>query len=222
MTSPQNDGQIRPEATSDADSNDVSSRREFDKMVAGELYDASDPELVRIRTACKQRCRDFYDVAIGDVEALRRIAHDVFAAGGDTVTIEPPLIVDYGCNTTLGRNVYFNANCVILDVAPVRIGSDVKCGPGVQIYTAGHPLDVATRRVLEFGQPITIGDDVWIGGGAIICPGVTIGPRSVIGAGSVVTRDIPGDVVAAGTPCRILRPIEQSGEPRVTPPQPNG
>jgi maltose O-acetyltransferase len=126
------------------------------------------------------------------------------------VWIEPPFYCDYGSNITLGDKVYFNFNCIILDIAPVVIGSGVMFGPAVQIYTATHPLNAAERNSgLEFGLPISIGDDVWVGGGAIICPGVKIGARSVIGAGSVVTKDIPEDVLAVGNPCRVIRAIEK-------------
>ncbi len=122
--------------------------------------------------------------------------------------IEPPFFCDYGTNITLGKKVFMNFNCVVLDVAPVQIGDFVLLGPAVQIYTATHPLQAAQRRLgLESGKKIIIGPDVWIGGGAIICPGVSIGARSVIGAGSVITKDIPEDVFAAGNPCQVRRPL---------------
>jgi maltose O-acetyltransferase len=122
--------------------------------------------------------------------------------------IEPPFQCEYGCNISLGEQVFFNFNCVVLDVAPVRIGARVLIGPGVQIYTATHPLSAEQRKAgLEAGRRIDIGDDVWIGGGAILCPGVRIGSGSVIGAGSVVTRDLPHGVLAAGNPCRVIREI---------------
>ena len=125
---------------------------------------------------------------------------------GSDVWIEPPFFCDYGTNITLGDRVYFNFNCVVLDPAPVRIGDDVFFGPGVHIYTATHPLNHIERKSgLESAREIEIGSDVWVGGGAILCPGVKIGARSVIGAGSVVTHSLPDDVVAAGNPCRILR-----------------
>ena len=127
---------------------------------------------------------------------------------GKEVWIEPPFYCDYGSNITLGDNVFFNFNCVVLDVTPVVIGSRVLFGPAVQIYAATHPLSAAERRSgLEAGKPVEIGDDVWVGGGAIICPGVQIGPESVIGAGSVVTRNIPARVLAAGNPCRVIREL---------------
>ena len=138
-----------------------------------------------------------------------RLIRELIPAAGQGVWIEPPFYCDYGSNITLGPKVFFNFNCVVLDVAPVRIGSGVLIGPAVQIYTATHPLGAAERRTgLEGGRPIEIGDEVWIGGGAILCPGVRIGARSVIGAGSVVTRDVAEGVLAAGNPCRFIRRIE--------------
>ena len=122
--------------------------------------------------------------------------------------IEPPFFCDYGTNIELGDKVFFNFNCVILDVAKVTIGSNVMFGPAVQIYTATHPMDAEERRSgLEFAKPVRIGNDVWLGGGVIVCPGVTIGDAAVIGAGSVVVRDIPAGVFAAGNPCRVIREI---------------
>jgi maltose O-acetyltransferase len=121
--------------------------------------------------------------------------------------VQPPFFCDYGFNLELGERVYFNFNCVVLDVCQVRIGSFTLFGPAVQIYTATHPLGAMARRKVESGRPISIGSDCWIGGGAIILPGVTIGDRSVIGAGSVVTRDVPADVMAAGNPCRARREL---------------
>jgi maltose O-acetyltransferase len=143
-----------------------------------------------------------------EVETRACLIRELIPASGKGVWIEPPFFCDYGRNITLGDKVFFNFNCVVLDVAPVRIGSRVLVGPAVQIYAATHPLRAVERRTgLELGAPVEIGDDVWIGGGAIVCPGVRIGARSVIGAGSVVTRDIPEDVFAAGNPCRVVRAI---------------
>jgi maltose O-acetyltransferase len=139
-----------------------------------------------------------------------RLMKELIPAAGEGVWIEPPFYCDYGSNITLGDRVFFNFNCVVLDVAPVRIGSGTLFGPAVQIYAATHPLSAVARRTgLEAGQPIEVGEDVWVGGGAIICPGVSIGARSVIGAGSVVTRDVPAGVLAAGNPCRVIRQIQE-------------
>ena len=138
----------------------------------------------------------------------RRLLRELFGTGGDSVWMQPPFFCDYGTNIHLGERVFFNFNCVVLDVCPVTIGDFTLFGPAVQILTATHPLDAVLRRSQEYAKPITIGSDVWVGGGAMICPGVKIGSRTVIGAGSVVTRDIPDGVVAAGNPCRVIRPID--------------
>ena len=180
---------------------------ERDKMRGGELYDAFDPELVAARTRAHELCRALGAAPETDAPARRRILRDLFAAGGDSVLLQPPFFCDYGTNIELGERVYFNVNCVVLDVCPVRIGAFTLFGPGVQILTALHPLDAELRRTHEYGKPIEIGSDVWVGGGAMILPGVTIGARSVIGAGSVVTRDVPEGVLAAGNPCRVIREI---------------
>ena len=139
----------------------------------------------------------------------RRILIELFGRGGDTAWLQPPFYCDYGSNIHLGERVYFNFNCVVLDVCRVIIGDFTLFGPAVQIYTATHPMAPELRRKQEFGKPVTIGADVWVGGGAIICPGVTIGPRTVIGAGSVVTRDVPERVFAAGNPCRVVKKLNE-------------
>jgi maltose O-acetyltransferase len=180
---------------------------EFDKMVTGELYDPLVPELVEARTRARDLCQALNRTAEADEAERRRILVELFGAGGDSVWMQPPFYCDYGSNIHLGRRVFFNFNCVVLDVCPVRIGDFTLFGPSVQIYTATHPLDPALRRSQEYGKPVTIGTDVWVGGAAVICPGVTIGSRTVIGAGSVVTRDIPEQVFAAGNPCRVIRGI---------------
>jgi maltose O-acetyltransferase len=181
---------------------------EKDRMLAGAPYDPRDPALVEARRRARQLAHQFNDSR--DYEASQRAAliRKLIPASGANVEIEPPFFCDYGSQITLGDDVFFNFNCVVLDVAPVRIGSRVLFGPAVHVYTASHPMAAAERRTgVELGLPVTIGDDVWIGGGAIVCPGVTIGDRAVVGAGSVVTRDIPPDVFAAGNPCRVIRPL---------------
>lgn len=184
-------------------------RTEKEKMLAGELYDALDHQLCRERRYARLLLKALNDTRDDQVEERARLIKELIPSTGTGVWIEPPFYCDYGSNITLGDNVFLNFNCVVLDVASVQIGSRVLLGPTVQIYTATHPLRAAERGMgLEAGMAIGIGDDVWIGGGAIICPGVTIGNRSVIGAGSVVTRSIPDDVFAAGNPCRVLRNIE--------------
>jgi maltose O-acetyltransferase len=170
---------------------------EKQKMIAGELYRAGDPEL----TADRERCEAL----------LRREAFaELLGAIGAETTIRAPFFCDYGYNVFLGAQVFVNFNCVFLDCAAITIGNRVQVGPGVQLLAADHPLDPAQRRDgLELAAPIEVGDNVWMGGGAIVCPGVSIGADSVIGAGSVVTRDIPAGVVAVGNPCQVLRSVRQ-------------
>ena len=180
---------------------------ELDKMLAGQLYDPNDRELVVARQRARDLCQALNASPEADQEPRRRILVELFGAGGDTVWMQPPFFCDYGSNIALGERVFFNFNCVVLDVCRVTIGSFTLFGPAVQIYTAMHPLDAALRRQQEYGKPVEIGSDVWVGGGAIILPGVRIGSRAVIGAGSVVTRDVPDAVFAAGNPCRVIRDI---------------
>ena len=182
-------------------------RNELEKMLAGELYDPLAPELVTARVRARDLCQALNGTAESEDAQRRDLLIELFGAGGDSVWMQPPFYCDYGSNIHLGQRVFFNFNCVVLDVCPVRIGDFTLFGPSVQIYTATHPLDATLRRTQEYGKPVTIGSDVWVGGAAVICPGVTIGARSVIGAGSVVTRDIPEQVFAAGNPCRVIRGI---------------
>jgi maltose O-acetyltransferase len=191
-------------------------RTEREKMVAGELYDALDPELVASRDQARDLCKTLNATREGEVDLRRGLLRQLFAKGGETVWMQPPFFCDYGWNIELGERVFFNFNCIVLDVCPVTIGDYTLFGPSVQILTPMHPLDAALRRKQEFGKPIEIGSDVWVGGGALILPGVRIGSKAVIGAGSVVTRDIPDEVFAAGNPCRVIRAISQedSGQDR--------
>jgi len=184
-------------------------RSEKEKMLAGELYDPLDPELAAARDRARDLCQDLNATREADRDARRRILTALFAAGGASVWMQPPFFCDYGSNIHLGERVFFNFNCVVLDVCRVTIGDFTLFGPAVQIYTATHPMNAVLRRSQEFSKPITIGSDVWVGGGAVICPGVTVGSRAVIGAGSVVTRDIPDGVFAAGNPCRVVREITE-------------
>ncbi len=180
------------------------------KMLGGELYRASDSELVAERLRAQERLRDYN--AVPTAEAGRRLAllRALFGALGEGAAVESPFACDYGYNIRAGRNLFMNYGCVVLDCAPVLIGDDVQIGPAVQIYTATHPLDPALRKAgLEGARPVRIGDTAWIGGGAIILAGVTIGEAAVIGAGSVVTRDVPQGAVVAGNPARVIRPIAQ-------------
>lgn len=178
---------------------------EREKMLAGELYDPRDAELAALRVRARDLCQDLAATREKDELERRRILTTLLGSGGDTVWMQPPFHCDYGSNIHLGQGVFFNFGCVVLDVCKVTIGSSTLIGPAVQIYAATHPMDAVLRRTHELGKPVTIGSDVWIGGGAIVCPGVTIGSRAVIGAGSVVTRDVPDGAVAAGNPCRVIR-----------------
>jgi len=189
----------------------MATKTEREKMLAGELYDPLDRELVAARARARDLCQALNATREGEPEERRRIVGALFGGGGESVWMQPPFFCDYGANIELGERVFFNFNCVVLDVCPVRIGSFTLFGPAVQILTPMHPFDAALRRRQEFGKPITIGSDVWVGGGAIILPGVRIGSRAVIGAGSVVTRDVPDDVFAAGNPCRVIRAITPEG-----------
>jgi maltose O-acetyltransferase len=183
-------------------------RSEKEKMLAGELYDPLDPQLSAERRRARLLFKALNETADDQPVERARLVRELIPAAGEGVWIEPPFYCDYGSNITLGDRVFFNFNCVVLDVAPVLIGSGVLFGPAAQIYAATHPLGAAERRKgLESGRPVEIGDDVWVGGGAIICPGVRVGARSVVGAGSVVTRDIPAGVFAAGNPCRVIREL---------------
>ena len=179
------------------------------RMLAGELYDPLDAELVTARDRARELCRALNDTRESQQAERRRIMQQLFAQGGDTAWMQPPFYCDYGTNIHLGTRVYFNFNCIVLDVMEVVIGSRTLFGPNVQIYTATHPIDHVQRASgLEYARPVRIGDDVWVGGSAVVCPGVSIGDRSVIGAGSVVTKEIPSDVFAAGNPCKIIRSLQ--------------
>ena len=179
-------------------------------MLAGELYDALDPQLSEDRLKARLLLKELNDSREDETDKRARILGELIPEGGEGLWMQPPFYCDYGYNIKVGERVFFNFNCVVLDVTTVNIGSRTLFGPNVQIYTATHPMDPKERASgLEYAKPIAIGEDVWVGGSAVICPGVTIGDRSVIGAGSVVTKDIPSDVFAAGNPCRVIRTIEK-------------
>ena len=180
---------------------------EWEKMIAGELYDPLDPALVSARVRARNLCQALNATSEEDQEERRRLLVELLGAGGEDVWMQPPFFCDYGSNILLGKRVFFNFNCVVLDVSTVSVGDFTLFGPAVQIYTATHPLEAELRRTREFAKPIEIGSDVWVGGAAVICPGVSIGSGSVIGAGSVVTRDVPEGVFAAGNPCRVVREL---------------
>ena len=181
---------------------------EGEKMLRGELYIASDPELVFARIRARRLWQSYNVTDPRDVIVRQKMLASLLGNMGDLVTIEPPFYCDYGTQIVLGSEVFVNFNCVFLDGNTISIGSQTQLGPAVQLYTATHPID-PTSRVAghEMAWPIEIGARVWIGGGTIVLAGVTIGDDTVIGAGSVVTKSVPSGVVAAGNPCRVLRPI---------------
>lgn len=175
---------------------------------AGLLY-VADEQVMEQQKRARKLIQELNAADWSDFERVRAIACELL--GADDVWVNPPFFCDYGFNIQVGRNFYANYNCTILDVATVKIGDNCLLGPNVSIYTAGHPLHPATRNTgYEYGLPVTIGDNVWVGGSVVVCPGVTIGDNAVIGAGSVVTRDVPSWTVAAGNPCRVLRRITEA------------
>lgn len=180
---------------------------EWDRMVAGELYRPGDP-LVKARHRAAQRLTRAYNATVSGEDEVRGPLLDALLGGrGPGCAIQPPFHVDYGCNIRLGRDVFLNFGCVILDVCAVTIGDKTQIGPGCQLLAANHPRDAATRDAgLEFGRPVTVGRNVWIGGGALILPGVFVGDDAVIGAGAVVTRDVPAGATVVGNPARPLPP----------------
>jgi maltose O-acetyltransferase len=181
-------------------------KSEKDKMLTWELYRASDPELVHER----QRCRSLLEAfnAQQDEDQRLPLLKQLLGRIGSGAFIQPPFACDYGYNLSIGDNVFVNFNTVILDCASVTIGDGTQMGPGVQLLAADHPRDPQARRsLLELARPVSIGSNVWIGAAAVVLPGVSVGDDSIIGAGSVVTRDIPSGVVAAGSPCRVVRTL---------------
>lgn len=183
-------------------------KTEKEKMLAGELYDATDAELSEERLRTRLLIKALNDTREDETDERNKILKALIPGAGEGLWLQPPFYCDYGSNIKIGEKVFFNFNCVVLDVMQVTIGSRTLFGPNVQIYTATHPMNYIQRASgLEFAKPITIGEDVWVGGSVVVCPGVTIGDRSVIGAGSVVTKDIPADVFAAGNPCKVIRSL---------------
>ncbi len=184
-------------------------KTEKTKMLAGELYQSADPELVADAKRAQRLIAQYNATSGEETETRSALLRQLFDSVGDGTIIRPYFACDYGYNIRLGRNTFINFNCVFLDCAPIEIGDNLQMGPAVQIYTATHPLEADVRRSgLEYARPIRIGHDVWIGGGAIILPGVTIGDRSVIGAGSVVVHDVPAAKVVVGNPARIIRALD--------------
>ncbi|KAJ9465493.1 Maltose O-acetyltransferase [Diplonema papillatum] len=183
---------------------------EREKMTAGEAYDVTDEELVADRMACRRlTCQIQQPSSVLDHEVREGLFKQLLGTMGSRCFIEPPFRCDYGYNIKLGDDVYMNFDCVILDICPVEIGDKTLFGPGVHVYAATHPIDPPLRATgIEGGKPVKIGKNVWVGGRVVILPGVTIGDNTTIGAGSVVTKDVPANVVAAGNPCRVLRELK--------------
>ncbi|WP_435831108.1 sugar O-acetyltransferase [Microtetraspora glauca] len=184
------------------------SRTNWERMLAGDLYIADDPEMAAASKRALLLAHRYGELYPTDLEAARPLLDELIGSIAPDAHIRPPLYVDYGTYITIGSGTFANYGLTALDVAPITIGADVQIGPNVQLLTPTHPVDPDARRAkLEAAEPIVIGDNVWIGGGAIVLAGVTIGENSVIGAGAVVTRDIPAGVVAVGNPARVIRHI---------------
>lgn len=180
---------------------------EKEKMLTGQNYFANDKELTAERAKAKKLLHKLNVTEYLMNGNARQILRELLPNAHKRIYIEPPFHCDYGYNIESGENVYFNVNCVVLDTIKIKIGSNVFFGPGAHIYAASHPLNAFERRTIEFSKPVTIGDDCWIGGNAVICPGVIIGNRCVIGAGAVVTKSIPDDSLAVGNPAKVIRRI---------------
>ena len=177
-------------------------------MLAGEPYLANDPELLADYARAQALLARFNAVRGDDVAALGAVLRDLLGALGEEAVVKPSLRCDYGYNIRIGARTFVNYDCVLLDCNAITIGEEVQVGPGVHIYTATHPLDAGPRRSgWESALPVAIGDGVWLGGRSVVCPGVTIGPDTVVGAGAVVTEDLPAGVLAVGVPARVVRQL---------------
>ena len=180
---------------------------EFEKMRSRQLYDFSDPEIMASLSHAKEVCTKLQTMTITS-DGYRGLIEDLIPGIPEDSTVCPPFHCDHGNGISIGRNVFVNYNCTMLDGGNITIGDNVKIGPNCQLYTPQHPIDhVARRKSIETAYPVTIGEDTWLGGGVIVCPGVTIGKRCIIGAGSAVTKDIPDDCMAAGNPARVIREL---------------
>lgn len=183
-------------------------RTNHERMLAGDPYIADDPTIIEAQKVAVRKAARFLAVYNEDPEAGQAVARELFGDMAADAYVRAPVYVDYGSHITIGPRTFINMGLTALDVAPIRIGADCQLGPHVQLLTPTHPVEPQPRRdKLESAQPITIGDNVWLGGGVIVCPGVTIGDNSVIGAGAVVTKDIPANVVAVGNPARVVKEI---------------
>lgn len=181
---------------------------EKEKMLNGELYDADDPELVAERERARDLTRRYNRSTVDDQTERRELLEELLGSVDEKCAIEPPFRCDYGYNIHVGENFYANFDCVILDVCRVDIGRNCQLSPGVHIYTATHPLAASERiKGPEYGKPVTVGDNVWIGGRAVLNPGVTVGDNSVIASGAVVTKDVPNDVVVQGNPATVVKEL---------------
>ncbi len=179
-----------------------------ERMEAGDLYLADDPEIAEASAAALDRMAAYNATSVRQAPLRRAMLEELLGSVGDGTELRPPVYVDYGTNITIGARCFANFGLVALDVAAITIGDDVQIGPNVQLLTPTHPLEPGPRRdKWEAAQPIVIGDNVWLGGGAIVLPGVTIGENTVVGAGSVVTKDLPADVVAVGNPARVVKQL---------------
>lgn len=199
---------------------------EREKMVAGKLYNPTDPELERLKAKVRQACIEYNRSDESEQQKRYELLHSVLKSHKKNFFFEPNIRFDYGCNTSIGENFFANFNCTILDVCPVTIGDNVMFGPNVTIATPMHPLLAEERAIqehedgiydLEYAKPITIGNGVWLASGVIVNGGVTIGDNAIIGSGSVVTKDIPANVIAVGNPCRVLRPLTEKDSVKYKP-----
>ncbi|MFF9351982.1 sugar O-acetyltransferase [Streptomyces sp. NPDC014734] len=189
-------------------------RTQHERMLAGDLYIADDPAIVEAQRRAQRLAFAYQQASVEDSGKARIVLAELLGELGTGAEIRPPLHVDYGSHLAVGEGTFVNFNLTALDVAPIRIGRDCQIGPNVQLLTPTHPLEPQPRRdKLEAALPITIGDNVWLGGGVIVLPGVTIGDDSVVGAGSVVTRDLPAGVVAVGNPARVVRSLYGTNDP---------
>jgi maltose O-acetyltransferase len=186
------------------------------RMLRGELYRADDPELTAERARAQDLVERYNATRDAERELRDGLLRELLGEVGEGVVVRPPFYCDYGSYISIGAGTFVNFDCVLLDVAPIRIGAACQLASHVQLLAATHPIDPEPRRLgWEYGEPITIADNVWLGGGAIVCPGVTIGENTVVGAGAVVTRDLPAGVVAAGMPARVVREIGEQDAVRV-------
>jgi maltose O-acetyltransferase len=182
---------------------------EKEKMLDGRLYDADDPELVAERERAREITREFNQTAADEHGQRQELLEELLGSRGDECGIEPPFRCDYGTNIHVGENFYANFECVILDVCRIDIGENCMVGPGVHIYTATHPLPASERiEGPEYGKPVTVGDNVWLGGRAILNPGVSVGDNAVVGSGAVVTDDVPANTIVRGNPATVITRVE--------------